>query len=174
MIVGVRCVKLGSRGRGKQRGWRGTGRRREFSQLFIPLSQPHNDTLRPVLDGSQPICSPCLITLPPLIKIPGIWAQIPLKYRQIYSSPLSNENLRREQVERLQLRRLPLSFPSLPLHKLNPLHWLHICISAGKLQLFNDSMPWFPPWKIQGWLRWPRRDHPLSAMLERSIWLKIT
>lgn len=81
---------------------------------------------------------------------------------------------RKEQIERLQLLCLLLSSPSLPLHKLNPLHWLHICISAGELQLFNDSMPWFPSRKIQDWLRWPRRDRPLSAVLERSIWLKIT
>lgn len=150
-------------------------KRRESSQLFIPLSQAHSDALRPVLDGTQSISSPCPIPLLPLPKCPGIWVQFPLKYRQIYCSPLSNQRLRRERIESLQLLWLPLSFfPSLPLHKLNPLHWLHICISGGKLQLFNDSTPWFPLWKTQGWLRWPRHDHPLSAMLERSIWLKIT
>lgn len=143
-----------------------------FTALY-PLSQPHNDMLRPVLDRSQSISSPCFIVPPLLKKSWGVWAQFPLTYRQIYPNPLSNARLRIEQGRRLQLLWLPPSFPSLPLHKLNPLHWLHTCISAGKQPLFNDSMPSFPPCKIRGgWMT--RRDRPLSAMLERSIWLKTT
>lgn len=95
-------------------------RRREFSQLLIPLLQPHSDTLRPVLGEPQPICSPCPIILPPLKKTPKCLSPVPSENRQIYSSPLSDERLRTEQLKRLQLLCLPLSFPSLPLHKLNP------------------------------------------------------
>lgn len=147
------------------------GKERGLPQFFITPSQPHNEILRMVLDETWPIIRPCPITLLPLKK--------KKKSAQLYEpnslcnieksiSALEEEKTQERTSRKTKLLWLLSLSPSLPLHKLNLLHWLHICISAGSCNLFSDSTPWFPPWMVQGWQSWPRRDQPLSAVLEEA------
>lgn len=117
--------------------------------------------------------SPHSSVLFPLQKCSGIWAQFPWKYRQIDSSPSSNQRLRQEQIERLQLLDSLYLFPLAPPQiESSPLTaHLHFSRQAAIIQWQHALISTV---EDQGRMRWPRRDRPLSARQEWSIWFKIT